>query len=196
MLDGRRDRERQRHRANQAHSNPPAEPRIRLGRRSRKTILTVHLVAVGAWIGIDVIVAVLVFAGWFANHPETRGIAYRALATFVVWPMLLSGLVCLLTGLVLGWSSKWGVLRYRWVGVKLGLNLLLCMLIVLVLRPGMQDVHDHGRAIQAGGETDKELSMLFFPPSVSLTLLSFATVLAVFKPWGRIRSNRSSARRS
>ena len=169
-------------------------PRIPLSRRWRRITLTVHIVAAGAWIGIDVIVAVLVFAGWFADDPDTRGLAYQALGSFVVWPMLISGLLSLATGVVLGWSTKWGLLRYWWVAVKLGLNILLCIVIVAVLQPGMDAVRGHGRALEAGTTSGEDVSMLFFPPAVSLTLLTFATVLAVFKPWGRIRSNGSGAR--
>lgn len=165
-------------------------PRLRLGRRWRRATLAVHVVTGGAWIGVDVVVAVLVLTGWFADDPATRGIAYQALATFVVWPMLVSGLLCLASGLVLGWSSTWGVLRYWWVVVKLGVTLLLCTLIVILLQPGMEQVRQHGQALQAGGESVQDVSALFFPPAVSLTLLSFATALAVFKPWGRIRAAR------
>jgi hypothetical protein len=38
-----------------------------LGRGSRRALLVVHIVSSGAWIGIDVIVAVLVATGWFAG---------------------------------------------------------------------------------------------------------------------------------
>jgi hypothetical protein len=55
-----------------------------------------------------------------------RSLAYRALAAFVVWPMLAAGLACLATGLVLGAGTKWGLVRYWWVAVKLVLNLVLC----------------------------------------------------------------------
>jgi predicted lysophospholipase L1 biosynthesis ABC-type transport system permease subunit len=46
--------------------------------------------------------------------------------------------------------------------------------------------------LQAGVTPDKDLSLLFYPPAVSLTALSLATVLAVVKPWGRIRSTRQT----
>ncbi len=72
----------------------------------------VHVVSAGAWIGIDVLVAVLVLTGWFADDPHTQGLAYGALGTFVVWPMLVSGLVCLASGLLLGLATKWGLVRY------------------------------------------------------------------------------------
>lgn len=161
--------------------------RPHLSRGWRKTTLVVHIVAAGAWIGIDVIVAVLVLTGWFSGDVAVRSLAYQALATFVVWPMLTAGLVCLATGLVLGLGSKWGLVRYWWVAVKLALNLLLCTLIVLVLQPGMDEVAGYGQQLLTGSPDPGAVSSLFFPPAVSLATLALATVLGVFKPWGRIR---------
>jgi hypothetical protein len=159
-----------------------------LGRRTRQGVLVVHIVSAGAWIGIDVIVAVLVLVGWFGGDPETRGLAYQALSKFVVWPMLTAGLTCLVTGLLLGMATKWGLVRYRWVLVKLVLNLLLCTLILIALQPGMAEVGEYGDNLAAGGNPDDTVvSQLFYPPAVSLTALSLATVLAVMKPWGRTR---------
>ncbi len=151
--------------------------------------------AAGAWIGIDVIVAVLVLAGRFGDDVAVRSLAYQALATFVVWPMLTAGLVCLATGLILGMATTWGLLRYWWVAVKLALNLVLCTLIVLVLQPGMDEVAGYGRDLLTGSPDPGTVSTLFFPPAVSLTTLTLATTLAVFKPWGRIRPGRSGGDR-
>jgi hypothetical protein len=165
-----------------------------LGRRWRRAVLVLHIIAAGAWIGIDVMVAVLVWAGRFGADAEVRGLAYRALAAFAVWPMLVSGLLCLATGLVLGLGTKWGLLRYWWVAVKLVLNLVLCTLIVVALAPDMDDVARYGRGLAEGTEAPSAVSSLFFPPAVSLTALTVATVLAVVKPWGRIRRRGARAR--
>jgi hypothetical protein len=160
--------------------------RIRLSRGWHKATLVTHIVSGGAWIGVDVIVAVLVLTGRFAGDLQLRSLAYQALATFVVWPMLASGLVCLATGVILGLATTWGLVRYWWVAVKLVLNLVLCSLIVLVLQPGMDEVAAYGRSLLTGSPDSAAVSQLFFPPAVSLTTLTLATVLAVFKPWGRI----------
>jgi hypothetical protein len=170
--------------------------RIHLSRGWHKATLVAHIVSAGAWIGVDVIVAVLVLTGRFAGDLALRSLAYQALATFIVWPMLASGLVCLASGLVLGLATTWGLLRYWWVAVKLTLNLVLCTMIVLVLRPGMDEVARYGRDLLAGSPDPAAVSQLFFPPAVSLTTLTLATVLAVFKPWGRIRPRRAEAGRS
>ena len=168
----------------------------RLGHGWRKATLVVHIVAAGAWIGVDVIVGVLVLTGWFGDQVQLRSLAYQALATFVVWPMLTAGLLCLASGLVLGLGTKWGLVRYWWVAVKLLLNLVLCTLIVLVLQPGMNEVAAYGQDLLRGATDPTTVSTLFFPPAVSLTTLSLATVLAVFKPWGRIRPGRKTGDRT
>lgn len=173
----------------------PSRTRSPAGRRSRltlspglrKAVLVVHIVAAGAWIGVDVMVAVLVGVGWLADDPATQGLAYEALSEFVVVPMLVSGLLSLASGLVLGLATKWGLVRYWWVAVKLVLNLALCLTIILVLSPGMAEVGEHGRALRDGAPATADVSNLFFPPTVSLTALTLATVLSVVKPWGRVR---------
>ena len=174
--------------ARTAHRRPAA--RIPLGRRWRKAALIVHIVSAGAWIGIDVMVAVLVLTGRFGTSDEVRGLAYQALATFVVWPMLASALICLVTGVILGLGTRWGLVRYWWVAVKLVLNLVLCTLIVVALQPGMDEVNEYGRTLADGAPEPAAVTNLFFPPAVSLTALTFATVLAVAKPWGRLRRRR------
>lgn len=165
-------------------------PTIPLGRTTRRLTLVLHILSAGCWVGIDLIVAVLVAAGWFSDDDTTRALAYETLATFVVWPMLGSALVCLATGVLLGVGTKFGLVRYWWVLVKLVLNLALCTVIFFVLRPGMDDVAAYGHDLAAGREPQGDVSTLFFPPAVSLITLTFATYLGVFKPWGRVRSGR------
>ncbi|MEV0894577.1 hypothetical protein [Promicromonospora sp. MEB111] len=154
--------------------------------RVRKAVLTVHIVSAGAWIGIDVLVAVLAGIGLGGGPAAVRGLALRALAEFVVTPMLVSALVCLTSGVLLGLATQWGLVRYWWVAVKLVTNLVLCTLILVALRPGMADVGAAGGAIEAGRVPATDLSFLVFPPTVSLTALAVATVLSVYKPWGRV----------
>lgn len=158
-----------------------------LTRRTRRATLVVHLLSAGAWVGIDVIVGILVFVGWFADDPARRGTAYMALGWWVAWPMLAAGLTCLASGVALGLGSKWGLVRYWWVAVKLALNLVLTTLVLVALRPALAGAVEHGQAIAAGRPSDYDAATLFFPPLVSLTCLTVATTLAVFKPWGRVR---------
>lgn len=170
-------------------TNDATTPRtaLRLSRGARKATLVVHILSAGAWVGVDVVVAVLVVVGWFADDRGVRGLAYQALGRFVVAPMLTAGLVCLASGLLLGVGGRYGLVRYWWVAVKLAINVVLCTLIVVALRPGMADVIAHGQAVAADRASAVDVSSLFFPPAVSLTALTIAATLAVVRPWGPIR---------
>ena len=166
----------------------PTSPR-RLGRRTRRAVLVVHIAAAGAWIGIDVVLGVLVFTAMLTSSAHTEALAYQALELFAVWPLLGAGFLTLASGVALGLGTKFGLVRYWWVAVKLVLNVVLVSLVLLALRPAIADAAAYGEALAAGAPADPStVSQLVFPPIVSTIALVFATVLSVFKPWGRLRS--------
>jgi hypothetical protein len=159
----------------------------RLGARTRKGFLVVHIASAGAWIGIDVVMGVLVFAALVTDDARTKSVCYLALELFAVWPLLITGLVCLASGVVLGLGSKYGLVRYWWVATKLALNILLTTLVLVALRPAVLAAAEQGRQLAAGETVSLAVRDLIFPPIVSPTALLIAAALAVFKPWGRIR---------
>jgi hypothetical protein len=165
----------------------------RLGGGARKAALLVHIGTAGIWLGVDVIVGMLVFGAWLSDDAGVRGVAYQALGAYVLWPMLVAGLVCLGSGVLLGLGSKYGLVRYKWVAVKLVLNVVLCVLILVLLRPALAEVAGYGRELVAGVDRQQDVSGLPFPPVVSLVALSFASWLSVFKPWGRTPAGRRAA---
>jgi hypothetical protein len=167
-------------------------PWWRLGARTRKGVLVVHIVSAGAWIGIDVVMGVLVFTALLAANEGARALCYRALELFAVWPLIVTGLVCVASGVVLGLGTKYGLVRYWWVAIKLALNVVLVVLVVFALRLGVIEMAEQGRRFMAGEPASLAVGGLIFPPIVSASALLVATVLAVFKPWGRIRKRQSS----
>jgi hypothetical protein len=160
----------------------------------RKSILVVHIVSAGAWIGIDVAMGVVVFTALIVEDDNTKALCYRALELFAIWPLFTTGLVCLASGVVLGLGTKWGLVRYWWVAIKLVLNILLTTLVLVALRPGVIEAADQGRRFAAGEPASLAVGDLIFPPIVSPTALLIAFVLAVFKPWGRIRKRPAPQR--
>jgi uncharacterized membrane protein len=161
--------------------------RWRLGGGTRKSVLLLHIASAGAWLGIDVVMAVLVFTALGTDDPRTKALCFQALELVAVWPLLTTGLICLLTGGMLGLSSRYGLLRYWWVAVKLALNLLLTSLVLVALGPQVDRSAEQARQFLAGEPTTLSVGDLIYPPIVSPTALLVAMVLAVFKPWGRIR---------
>jgi hypothetical protein len=158
-----------------------------MSRTARRFTLVVHIASAGSWLGIDVAMAVVIATAAFTPDHATRAASLRVLELITVWPLLGCGLVCLLSGLVLGWGSTWGVLRYRWVTVKLALNIVLTALVVVALRPEVTHQAAQARRALAGETVTFDLTNLIYPPTVSPTLLLVAMTLSVVKPWGRIR---------
>lgn len=165
------------HRAGPREPSPPPIPA-----RLRKSILVTHVVSAGAWIGIDVVSAVLVVVGR-VRAGDDRTAVYQALADFFVVPLLLSalaaGVVCLVTGVLLGLATKWGLVRYWWVSVKLALNVVACVMLLLFLGPITE--------LASGEQPLRDIWFVAFLATTAMVLLSFAMVLSVFKPWGRVR---------
>jgi hypothetical protein len=124
-----------------------SETTLPLGRRTRKAVLVVHIASAGAWIGLDVVMATLVFTAMTSDDPSTQALCYQALELFAVWPMLAAGLVCLTTGLVLGLGTKFGLLRYWWVATKLVLNIVLATLVLVALRPEVYEAAELARRL-------------------------------------------------
>lgn len=161
---------------------------IPLGRRTRKAVLVAHIVTAGAWIGLDVVMGVLVYQALTAVEVATRAVSSQALELVATWPLATVSLLCLGTGVLLGLGSPYGLLRYWWVAAKLAANVALCTLVLVVLRPGVTEAAEYGRALGVGEPLPgADLSQLVFPPVVSTTALVLAAVVAVYKPWGRIR---------
>jgi uncharacterized membrane protein len=155
----------------------------------RKLVLLLHIVAAGIWIGLDVVLAVLVFTAHATSDPQTTAFCYRALEVAAIWPVAAAAVVSLLTGVLLGLGSKYGLVRYWWVAVKLAMNLVLSILVILSLRPGLHEAAGYGRRIAAGLPVNIDSKTLIMPPIVSTTALLFAFVLSVYKPWGRTRTD-------
>ncbi len=165
-------------------------PKFKLSPRARKATLVGHVLSSGAWIGIDVVFAVLVVGAAASDDQQLQGVAYRAIAQFLVAPMLVMAVISLLTGVLLGLGTKYGLLKYWWVAAKLVINVVLIVLVLAALRPSLDEVRQHGEALLAGTPSDTSTGDLVFPPLVSLAALSVATTVSVFKPWGRLLRDR------
>lgn len=160
---------------------------FRLGGRARKSFLLAHIVGAALWFGIDIALGILVITALVTDDPQTAGIALQAVRLFAIWPMFGASLVTLATGIVLSVGSKYGLLRYWWVAVKLAVNVLMSTLIVIGLRPGVDAAAEAGRRLVAGDATAVPPGDLLYPVFVAPSLLLIAFLLSVLKPPARIR---------
>ena len=160
--------------------------RDRLSRRPRHAVLVLHIVSAVGWIGVDLALIPLVLTGLTTDDGPTAAAAYRAVAILVPWTVPALSLLILTTGILLGLGTKWGLVRYWWVAVKLVISLILTMLVFVALLPGVlsPEVSDAttGDEVRAAFA---DPAMFLYPPVVSSLMLLAAVVLSVTKPWGR-----------
>lgn len=161
--------------------------RYRLSGRARKGFLVTHIIAAAMWFGIDLALGILAITAMVTDDRQTAGLALQAIDLFAIWPMFGASLVTLATGVVLALASKYGLLRYWWVAVKFGINVVMSTLIFFALRPGVDDAATVGERMVAGDAAAQIPDDLIFPVIVAPTLLLVAYLLSVFKPWGRTR---------
>jgi hypothetical protein len=156
--------------------------------RARKVAVVAHVVSIAGWIGLDAAKTILVFTGILAGDRDTVALAYRALGTFLGWPLVIASLAALVTGLALGMGTKWGVLTHWWVVGKLAITLVLVALVCFVLAPMLPEAAAYGAALAARSEpAPTAVADLVYPAVVAPSSLLVATILSVVKPWGRVR---------
>jgi predicted integral membrane protein DUF2269 len=148
-------------------------------KRHRRTILTVHIIAsVGLLGDVAAVLAVNVRAAT-TSDPAFAATAYDLLSMFsLVFGIPLS-FTALITGVLLGLGSKWGVLRHVWVISKLVLILTVILVGAFVIGPNTQTMIDGG----SGSEP-----VLIAAATYDVLALTLATWLAVFKPGRALRS--------
>lgn len=167
----------------------------KLSGRARKAVLLVHVLSAAAWLGIDLALGILVVVALSTEDVNTAGVAIQAIDIFAIWPMFGASVVCMISGVVLGLGSKYGLVRYWWVAIKLFLNVGMSLLIAFSLRPGVAEAARIGERILAGDPAAVIPPDIMYPVVVAPTLLLIAYILSVFKPWGRIRRSAEPVKR-
>jgi len=100
-------------------------------------------------------------------------------------------LVAWAVGVLSSLGTPWGLVRYRWVTVKLVSTTVMAGLVVFALRPTLLLAADLGAALPA-----PERQQLVIASAVATTLLVLNTAVSVHKPWGRRSGSRKIQARS
>lgn len=160
----------------------------RLSQPWRKTLLVLHMVSGVGWMGLDIALLVLAVTALRTTEAEVAYSSYRAIAIAFPVPVLLLSSSMVLTGLLLGWGTHWGLLRSWWVLIKLALSVIMLVLVNFSLAPTLTSIPGMLSSGLSAGELRASLgelpTSLLFPPVVSFLMLAAAVILSVFKPWG------------
>jgi len=158
--------------------------RLRLRPRARRWMVLLHVVVSVGWIGVEVSILALGVAGVASDDPAvvtgSRVIAGLLAGTFYAPASALT----LITGIWLGLGTRWGLVRHYWLLAKLVLTIALFAGGNIAVVPEFSGAAD---IAAAGGDVGDTGTMLITAMSAGLTLLLFASMLSVIKPWGRTR---------
>ena len=147
----------------------------------RTLALTAHVTSSVGWLGAVVAYLALVGAALASQDVRTvRGawVGMDVIAWFVIVPLSLASL---LTGLVQGLGTPWGLLRHYWVLFKLVLTVVASAILLLHI-PTVS--HFAGRAATADGGGLDGLSGELLHAGGGLVVLLATTALSVYKPRG------------
>ncbi len=154
-----------------------AAARFRLTPRHRKAIVVLHVISSVAILGQVWVNAVLAVIAMRA--PDSARAGYSFMQNLVYASAAPLSVLALVSGVVLGLGTKWGVLRFRWVTAKLVLLLVTVLTGMTIQGPLLEQL------IAAPSPTAQLANLA--ATAVQFVLLAVATWLSVFKPGGRVR---------
>jgi hypothetical protein len=149
----------------------------------RVALLTVHVAASVGAIGAALVLLTLGIAGVLGADPRTVYPAAHLVEARVIAPL---AVLALASGVAQALVSRWGLVRYWWVAIKLTVTAVLTVVVFLVLEPSL--------AAMATAEslTDAQRMRVVLAPAGALALLVVNVVLGLSKPAWRTPVRKSS----
>ncbi|MFI8520752.1 hypothetical protein ACIGEZ_23425 [Streptomyces sp. NPDC085481] len=163
-----------------------------ISQRLRKAVLTAHVAISVGWLGLVTGMFAMSVAGATTHDAEQQAAMYRTMSMLDEIFLGMTSMFALITGIVVGAGTKWGLLQRRWVAVKFFLTMGVMMLGFgaihqLILRAN--ELVDEG-AVVRGGELDAVGWSMAGTAALALLSLVFMTAVSTYKPWGLTRRGR------
>jgi hypothetical protein len=144
-----------------------------------KLLLTTHIMTSVGWLGVASAKLALGLLALTSGRPEAAQLTVGMDALNVVFPPLAIGATA--TGVVLSIGTRWGLLAHYWVALKL-------VLTFGVISTAVQIGGRLGQQAAAGELTavmGDERVLLVALTAAHVIMLVTASVVSVYKPWGR-----------
>ena len=151
----------------------------------RKFTFTTHVLFSLGWLGAVVAYLALAIAGVTSQRADMVRAAYLAMELIGWFVIVPASLAALLSGLVQSLGTEWGVFRHYWILAKLlltavGTTILLIHMAAVTRMSGIA-----ATATLSSTDFGPLRIQLVVHAAGGLLVLLAATVLSVYKPWGR-----------
>jgi hypothetical protein len=148
----------------------------------RRLTCTVHLISSIGWIGAALVFLSLAVVGVTSRDEATVRGAYLVMAPaawFVLIPLAHTSFV---SGVALSLGTRWGLVRHYWIVLKLAITAS-STVVLLIYTATFDHMADTAADARAPLELVRNPSPIVHA-LLALVLLSFATVLGIYKPFG------------
>lgn len=158
--------------------------------RIRKLALTSHVTFSVGWLGAVLTYLVVAVAGLTSMDVQLVRATYlsmQLMAWFVIVPCAIAAL---LSGLLQSLATEWGLFRHYWILAKFALTTL-GTAILLLHAPRVSEMATRAaESALASGDYSQQRVALVIHAAGGFAILLAATVLSVFKPWGKTAHGR------
>jgi hypothetical protein len=159
-----------------------------------RLLLATHIIVSVGWLGIVVAKLVLGLRAVTSDVSEVSDALYASMDVVnVAFPP--AAVATLLTGVLLSLGTKWGLLRHYWIVTKLGLTVGVIVTGIALMDRLVQESIS-GQAAGGGailGIVPAPTVLLISLSVAHVLMLGVATVVSVYKPWGKTWFGREQA---
>ena len=158
----------------------------------RKVVLTAHVATSVGWLGGVAAFLALAISGLSSGDGAAVRGTYLAM-DLVGWAVIVPlSFASVVTGLVQGLGTPWGLFRHYWVVIKLVISIVATIVLLIHMRPIGQAAH----ATLTGDDLRGVRIQLVVDAAAALVALLVATTLSIVKPRGMTRYGRRKDRGS
>ncbi|MEV6554362.1 hypothetical protein AB0M22_01485 [Nocardia sp. NPDC051756] len=162
--------------------------------KPRKALVAAHAVASACWVGVTLAVLAMSVVAMTTGDIETSRVAYALMATFDLTLLPWMNFATILTGLALGLTTSWGLIRYYWVAIKLVISVGILFVAFGFLHDALERAAAEAEHLAAIGGTTAQLGaaadVAAWGFGGSLLSLVTAVLLSLYKPGGKTRRGR------
>lgn len=159
--------------------------------RGKKALVTTHVVFSGSWLGVGVVMVTLTVLGLRSDDAATVRVSYELLELFDMTILPWSSIGAILSGIAVSLTSKWGLVRHYWIIAKLVIAIAIIGSAFGLLHRWVVSAAERSAQLATVGEDISgvgELGVwLVTGFGTAVFFVVVATVLSVYKPWGKTR---------
>jgi hypothetical protein len=165
------------------------------GVRTQRWLKAFHVLFAGIWLGATLTAVTIIFGARDAMDAATLQGAYAVAVNIGKLVIPFSSVLTLLTGILVCWLTSWGFFKYWSVVLQIIAWSAVFTIAITSLDPALET----SRALAGANGLSARQNVEFIVASetalrlgiTNVLIISFATFVAVIKPWGRTKWGRS-----